>query len=73
MYAIVLYRDPDLKDDKVRFKMQVSTGFLLKIAKRKYLVSTLCVIQNPELQALFNQKEAKQLVFASFGNRDLTP
>ena len=73
VYSIVLYRDLELNDSRAKFKLIASTGFVIKLAGTKYLVSCLNSIQSPELQKNFELKEAKTLTVASFGNRDLLP
>lgn len=73
IYSITLYREVEYDDFKSKFKLQASTGFVIKVANKKYLLSVLNVIQSPELIKNFEKGEAKCIVFASFGNRDLLP
>ncbi len=44
LYSIVLYRELELNDLKAKFKLMASTGFLVKLSNKKYLVSCLNVI-----------------------------
>jgi hypothetical protein len=75
LYCILLYRDPKLdsgsSNNAMRFRLNVSTGFIVKVGKIKYLVSTLSVVQHP--QELMKLPGSKSFVLASFGNRDLVP
>ncbi|CDW89156.1 UNKNOWN [Stylonychia lemnae] len=73
IYSIVLYRELELDDLKVKFKLMASTGFLIKIAGQKFLLSCLNVIQSPEFIKHLEQKEAKIISFATFGNKDILP
>lgn len=49
MYSILLYKDAELESNMTapKFRMQVSTGFVIKVGKRKYVVSNLSLVQVP--------------------------